>query len=152
MFPNSKNLVSEELAKISAQRKTQGRSNSWRIAGNLPNSFRYACQGITYSFKTQRNFRIHVVIGPAVFGLAIWLGLNLNEIAIIVMTVAAVLILELLNTSIEAMVDLSIGRQFHPLAKIAKDCAAAAVLVASISSLGIAFLILLPPLLNKLGL
>jgi len=66
--------------------------------------------------------------------------------------VAAVLVLELLNTAIESVVDLAIGRRFHPLAKVAKDCAAAAVLVASISSLVIALLLVLPPLLVRLGL
>ena len=68
------------------------------------------------------------------------------------LTVAAVLVLELLNTAIESVVDLAIGRRFHPLAKVAKDCAAAAVLVASISSLVIALLLVLPPLLVRLGL
>ena len=57
---------------------------------------------------------------------------------------AAVLVLELINTATEAVVDLAIGRRFHPLARIAKDCAAAAVLVAAISSLVIAVLLLLP--------
>ena len=65
---------------------------------------------------------------------------------------AAVLVLELLNTSIEAVVDLAIGRRFHPLARIAKDTAAAAVMVAAISSLLIALLLLLPPLRIRLGL
>jgi diacylglycerol kinase (ATP) len=70
---------------------------------------------------------------------------------VLVLTVAAVLVLELINTATEAVVDLAIGRRFHPLARIAKDCAAAAVLVAAISSLVIAILLLLPPLLVRLG-
>jgi len=65
--------------------------------------------------------------------------------------VAAVLVLELINTATEAVVDLAIGRQFHPLARVAKDCAAAAVLVAAISSLAIAALLLLPALVARLG-
>ena len=67
-------------------------------------------------------------------------------------SVAAVLVLELLNTATEAVVDLTIGRQFHPLARIAKDCAAAAVLVAALSSLMIALLLLVPALWARLGL
>jgi diacylglycerol kinase (ATP) len=63
-----------------------------------------------------------------------------------------VLVLELLNTAIEAVVDLTVGTRFHPLAKIAKDCAAAAVLVAAIASLLVAGLLLVPPLLHLLGL
>ena len=71
--------------------------------------------------------------------------------AVLVLTVTAVLVLELINTATEAVVDLAIGRRFHPLARIAKDCSAAAVLVASISSLMIAVLLLLPPLLVRMG-
>ena len=57
-----------------------------------------------------------------------------------------------MNTAIEAVVDLAIGRRFHPLARIAKDCAAAAVLVAAISALMIAAFLILPPLLLQLGI
>ena len=103
------------------------RRDSWRIAGDLPASFRYAAQGLGYAFLTQRNFRIHVVTGLVVFGLANWLQLDLIHLAVLVLTVAAVLVLELLNTAMEAVVDLAIGRRYHPLARIAKDCAAAAV-------------------------
>ena len=128
------------------------RRGSWRIAGDLPSSFRYAAQGLGYAFLTQRNFRIHVVTGLVVFGLAAWLQLDLIRLAVLVLTVAAVLVLELLNTAMEAVVDLAIGRRYHPLARIAKDCAAAAVLTAAISSLLIAVFLLLPPLLLRLGL
>jgi diacylglycerol kinase (ATP) len=80
------------------------------------------------------------------------LRLSLDRLAVLVLTVAAVLVLELLNTAIEAVVDLAIGRKFHPLARIAKDCAAAAVLVAALSSLLIALLLLVPPLMQRFGL
>ena len=128
------------------------RRGSWRIAGDLPASFRYAAQGLGYAFVSQRNFRIHVITGVVVFGLAAWLELDLIRMAVLMLTVAAVLVLELLNTAIEAVVDLAIGRRFHPLARIAKDCAAAAVLVAAISALMIAGFLLLPPLLVQLGI
>ncbi len=128
------------------------RRGSWRIAGDLPASFRYAAQGLIYGFTSQRNFRIHVFTGVIVFGLGLLLKLTFSHLAVLVLTVAAVLVLELLNTAIEAVVDLSIGRRYHPLARIAKDCAAAAVLVASLSSLLIASLLILPPFLTFLGL
>ena len=86
------------------------------------------------------------------FFLGLWLGLPPIQLAVLVLTVAAVLVLELLNTAIESVVDLAIGRRFHPLAKVAKDCAAAAVLVAALSSLVIALLLVLPPLILRLGL
>jgi diacylglycerol kinase (ATP) len=127
------------------------RVGAWRVAGDLPASFRYAAQGLAYGFASQRNFRIHVFTGAVVFVLGLWLRLSLDRMAVLVLTVAAVLVLELLNTATEAVVDLAIGRQYHPLARIAKDCAAAAVLVAALSSLMIALLLLVPPLLRQLG-
>ena len=127
------------------------RASAWKVAGDLPASFRYAAQGLVYGFTSQRNFRIHVITGAGVFGLGLWLQLPTAQLAVLVLTVAAVLVLELLNTATEAVVDLAIGRKFHPLARIAKDCAAAAVLVASISSLMIAMLLLVPPLVTRLG-
>ena len=60
------------------------------------------------------------------------------------MTISLVLVLELLNTALEAVVDLTVGREFHQLAKIAKDCAAGAVLIAAIAALIIASVLLLP--------
>jgi diacylglycerol kinase (ATP) len=121
------------------------------VAGDLPSSFRYAAQGLAYGLRSQRNFRIHVGTGAVVFALGLWLQLSADRMALLVLTVAAVLVLELLNTATEAVVDLAIGRQFHPLARVAKDCAAAAVLVAALASLLIAGLLLVPPLLGRLG-
>ncbi len=128
------------------------RRGSWAVANDLPSSFRYAAQGLSYSFLSQRNFRIHVGTGAVAFSLGLGLGLPPAQLAVLVLTVAAVLVLELINTATEAVVDLAIGRKFHPLARIAKDCAAAAVLVAALASLLIAVLLLAPPLLTRLGL
>jgi diacylglycerol kinase (ATP) len=141
-----------EVGVDSHRRGRRLRVGAWKIAGDLPSSFRYAAQGLAYALASQRNFRIHVGMGLVVFCLGLWLQLSLDRLAVLVLTVAAVLVLELLNTATEAVVDLAIGRKFHPLARIAKDCAAAAVLVAAISSLLIALLLLVPPLLQRLGL
>ena len=144
--------VPEEVAAMPVPGERALRRGAWKIATDLPASFRYAAQGLAYAFVSQRNFRIHVITGLVVFGLGFWLQLDWIQLAILVLTVAAVLVLELLNTAIEAVVDLAIGRRFHPLARIAKDCAAASVLVAAMSSLLIATFLLLPPLLLRLGL
>ena len=140
-----------KINQLSVQRRQAVRQGAWRVATDLPASFRYAGKGLTYAFESQRNFRIHVVTGSVVFALGLWLKLNLNQLAILALTVATVLALELINTAIEAAIDLTIGRRFHPLARVAKDCSAAAVLVASISSLLIACLLLLPPFLSRIG-
>jgi len=146
------NFLSEKSKSLFSRARRFRRRRTWAIASDLPASFRYASQGIAYGFLSQRNFRIHLFIGALVFGLGIYLRIDLNHLAILVLTVTAVLALELLNTAIEATVDLAIGRRFHPLARIAKDCSAAAVLLASIGSLIIAFLLLVPPLLTQLGI
>ncbi|MBE9173782.1 diacylglycerol kinase family protein [Cyanobium sp. LEGE 06143] len=135
-----------------SRRKVPKRIGAWRVAGDLPSSFRYAAQGLAYGLRSQRNFRIHTATGAVVFGLGLWLQLSVDRMALLVLTVAAVLVLELLNTATEAVVDLAIGRQFHPLARVAKDCAAAAVLVAAMASLVIAALLLVPPMLSRFGL
>ncbi len=151
MLPERKQFVGGKITPLLGHTKRPLRRGSWRIAGNLAASFRYAAQGLSYAFLSQRNFRIHVFIGASVFGLGLWLNLDGVHLAVLVLTVAAVLVLELLNTAIEAVVDLAIGRRFDALARIAKDCSAAAVLSASISSLVVAFLLLLPPLLSRIG-
>ena len=135
--------------------KTLYRANkrtSWKIAKDLPTSFLYAAKGLGYAFVTQRNFRIHVGFALGAFGLGFFLGLNKSDLAIMALTATSVLVVELLNTAIESVVDLAIGKRFHPLAQIAKDCSAGAVLVASISSVLIAVLLLFPPLLKQLGI
>ena len=144
--------MAEGRESIDQQLRTKVRRlGAWQVAGDLPASFRYAAQGLIYGFASQRNFRIHVVMGAVVFALGLWLQLPTAQLAVLVLTVAAVLVLELLNTATEAVVDLAIGRRFHPLARIAKDCAAAAVLVAALSSIVIAALLLVPPLLARLS-
>lgn len=124
--------------------------SSWKVATNLWVSFRYAWSGITYSFQTQRNFRIHVVVGLCTLGLCLWLGLSATTLAIVTLTIGGILALELLNTAVEAMVDLCVGQTYHDLAKIAKDCAAGAVLLAAIAAVGVACALILPALIDRL--
>ena len=126
------------------------RVGAYKVARDLPASFRYAVQGLVYAFTSQRNFRLQLVMGGLALILGLWLHLHLLELGVLVLTVAAVLVLELLNTATEAAVDLAIGRQFHPLARVAKDCAAAAVLVAAMASILIALLLLSPPLWERI--
>ena len=141
-------ILADKVTPLSNRHTKAQPRGAWRRSNNLPTSFRYAAQGIAYGFISQRNFRIHFFIGALVFAVGIFLKLSFNQLAVLVLTVTAVLVLELLNTAIESVVDLAIGSRFHPLARIAKDCSAAAVLVASISSLLIAILLILPPLLT----
>jgi diacylglycerol kinase (ATP) len=123
------------------------REFSWQVAANLVVSFKYAWAGITYSFQTQRNFRIHVSFCALAIALSIFLHLSSVEIAVIGITSGLVLALELLNTAIESLVDLTVKQTYHDLAKISKDCAAGAVLVSALVAILVACTLLLPPLI-----
>ncbi len=128
------------------------RPPAWGVAPNLAKSFYFAAMGILYTFRTQRNFRIHLIMTIVAVGLGLGLGCSPVEIVLISLTCGLVLALELLNTALEAVVDLTVGRDYHHLAKIAKDCAAGAVLMAALTSLGVAALLLLPPLVKLISL
>jgi diacylglycerol kinase (ATP) len=124
------------------------RQCAWQIASSLVISFKYAWAGITYSFRSQRNFRIHTAIAISVISLGTFLQVSSTQLAIITLTCAMVMVLELLNTAIESVVDLAVKQTYHELAKIAKDCAAGAVLLSAVAAVLVASFILLPPLLE----
>jgi diacylglycerol kinase len=112
---------------------------------NLLTSFRYAFAGLRYLLRTQRNARIHVSISLVIVALGLWLGLSTTQWAVIALTIGVVLVAESFNTVIEVIVDL-VTEEYHPLAKIAKDVAAGAVLLMAMISVVIGLLILGPPL------
>ena len=152
MCPEISHDAETDASNFSDNLKRFNKRSSWKIAKDLPTSFLYAAKGLKYALWTQRNFRIHIGFALAAFVLGLFLGLNKSDLAIMALTATSVLVVELLNTALESAVDLAIGERFHPLAQIAKDCSAGAVLVASISSLLIAVLLLFPPLLKTLGI
>jgi diacylglycerol kinase (ATP) len=122
------------------------RTLSWRVASSLFTSFGYAWAGLSYAFQTQRNFRIHLVVGTAAIALSIFLQLTPVEIAIITLTCGLVLTMELLNTALESVVDLTVRQTYHELAKIAKDCAAGAVLLSAMFAVLVGAFLMFPPL------
>ncbi len=126
------------------------RELAWRVAPSLLISFKYAWAGVSYAFRSQRNFRIHVFVGSFAIALGLTLQLTSVEMAIIGLTVGVVLTMELLNTALESVVDLTVKQTYHELAKVAKDCAAAAVLISALASLGVASSLIIPKLWAKL--
>lgn len=112
-------------------------------------SFRYAFAGWWFVIRTQRNAWIHAAVSIAVVIVSFWLGLSPHEWAVIVLAIAMVWTAEFLNTALEAVVDLASPQQ-HYLARVGKDVGAAAVLIAAGSSALIGFLILGPPLWDRL--
>ncbi|MDQ6823729.1 MAG: diacylglycerol kinase [Candidatus Eremiobacteraeota bacterium] len=103
-------------------------------------SFHYAFQGILYATKTQSNMRVHFVIAGLVLLATLFLHLDRLYVIAIVVVTALVLSLELVNTAVEAVVDL-LTVAHHPLAKTAKDAAAGAVLVATIAAVVVGYLV-----------
>ncbi len=126
--------------------------HSWQVAPNLWVSFKYAGAGIAYVFQTQRNFKVHMGVGVLALILCWALNVTTVETAVICLTIGAVLVMEILNTALEALVDLTVGQTYHELAKVAKDCAAGAVLMAAIIAILIAALIFMPPLWDNLDI
>jgi diacylglycerol kinase (ATP) len=145
----AQDLSTQDSTETLEQRKALHREMAWTVASNLFVSFRYAWSGLAYAFSTQRNFRIHVIVGSVAIALSIYLHLSSVEIAIMGLTIGAVLMMELINTALESVVDLTVQQTYHELAKIAKDCAAGAVLISAIVSILVASVLLIPPLLEK---
>ena len=128
----------------SQNNKINGRRESYKTSKNIFASFKFAINGLIYCFQTTRNFRIQILFGALILVICVIFKCSLNEYMIIISTIFSVLILELLNTSIESLVDLNVKNKFNNLAKISKDCSAASVLLASCNSIFVAAFIFFP--------
>jgi diacylglycerol kinase (ATP) len=111
--------------------------------------FYFAFNGIKYSFKTQLNFRIHGLLAFIALLLSYFLQIAPNEWLWIIAAIALVLIVELINTAIETLVDL-VSPEFNVKAGLIKDISAAAVLMAAIFAFLIGFIIFFPKLIHAL--
>jgi len=109
----------------------------------LLDSFNYAIAGIVHALKTQRNMRIHFTAAFLVLGLGLFFRLSPRDLLILFFAITLVIVAEMFNTAIEAVVDLY-TKEFHPLARIAKNVAAGAVLMAAINSVIVAYIIIYP--------
>lgn len=113
-------------------------------------SFTYAFEGLKYAFKYEQNILVHSLATILVIIAGIFFKISLMEWLIITLIIGLVIATELINTSIEATIDL-ITQETHPLAKIAKDTAAAAVLIFGLVAIIIALIIFLPKFLVLIG-
>jgi diacylglycerol kinase len=112
-------------------------------------SFSFAGAGLGHLVRTQSNFWIHCLAAVLVVALAVILGTGPAETGVLLLAIGLVLVCEAINTAIEAVVDLA-SPTHHPLAKVAKDVAAAGVLVAAVVAGLTGLLILGPRLLAAL--
>jgi diacylglycerol kinase (ATP) len=113
-------------------------------------SFKNALIGWWHVIKTQQNAWFHALATIVIILMAFWLRLNINDWAILIITIAMVWMAEFLNTALEIVVDLA-SPNLHPLARVGKDVGAASVLIAAASAVIIGVLILGPPLLEKIN-
>lgn len=118
---------------------------------NRAKSLSYALAGWLYMLRHQKNTRIMTAATLVVFGVAFWLGVEPLGWALLVVTITIVWMAEFLNAAVEAVVNLA-SPEYHPMAKVSKDVAAAAVLLGAVASVLVGLLVLGPPLLGKLGL
>ncbi|GAC1305261.1 MAG: diacylglycerol kinase [Vulcanimicrobiaceae bacterium] len=102
-------------------------------------AFDYAFQGILYATRTQRNMRVHLIAASLAIMATLFLRLERSYVALVVICIALVIAMELVNTAVEAVVDLMTVAH-HPLAKVAKDAAAGAVLVVSMAAVIVGYL------------
>lgn len=111
------------------------------------NSFKYSIQGLVYAFKSEQSMTIHVIICLTVIALGIILKISYFEWLVCFILFGLVMATELINSSIEAVIDL-VSPKKHPLAKIAKDTASAAVFIFAVVSLISGIIIFLPKILS----
>ena len=109
-------------------------------APTLLDSFNYAFEGIIHVLRTQRNLRIHFAVAIAVIAAAAALGVDRLSMIALLIVIAFVLVAEMVNSAIEGAIDVS-TTSFDPNAKLAKDVAAGAVLIASITALAVGYLV-----------
>ena len=111
-----------------------------RRARTLLESFNFAVEGIIHVLRTQRNMRIHFLAGVAVLVAGIAIGVSKLELIGLLLAIAFVFITEMLNSALEQAIDVA-TTSFDPLAKLAKDIAAGAVLIATVNAIAIGYLV-----------
>ena len=110
-------------------------------------SFKYSLQGLKYAYKNEQSMLIHFIATLLIVVLGFLLNISLTEWAIVLIAIGVTLAAELINTAIEAAVDL-ITLEIHPLAKVAKDCGSAATFVFSMLTAVIALIIFVPKVIH----
>lgn len=109
---------------------------------SLLDSFRFALDGMVHVIRTHRHMRYHLLITMAVLALSVVMRVKKDEIILLLLVIAMVLLAELFNTAVEVTIDL-VTDAYHPLAKVAKDVSGAAVLIATVTAVTVGALIFL---------
>ena len=120
---------------------------SRRRAPSVLESFNFAFEGVIHVLRTQRNLRIHFAVAFAVLIAAVAVGVERLELIALLIAISFVLITEMLNTALEAGIDVA-TTSFDPLAKLAKDIAAGAVLIATVNAVAVGYLVFSDKIVN----
>jgi diacylglycerol kinase (ATP) len=104
---------------------------------NRWHSFTCAVDGLVHTLRSEPNTRIELAAAAVAAIAGIWLRIQPVDWALLALTIGMILALEAVNSAIEALVDL-VSPEYHDLARIAKDCAAGAMLLAVLGSVGVA--------------
>jgi diacylglycerol kinase (ATP) len=121
---------------------------STRRPPSILESFNYAFQGIIHVLRTQRNLRVHFGVAVLVLLAALYSDVSRLELVALLLAIAFVLIAEMLNTAVEAAIDVA-TTSFDPMAKLAKDIAAGAVLIAATVAVAVGYLVFSGPVANR---
>ena len=103
-------------------------------------SFNYAIEGVIHVLRTQRNMRIHFAVAVVVLAVAVAVGVSRLELIALLLAITFVLVAEMINTAVEGTIDAA-TTSFDPMAKLAKDIAAGAVLIASVNAVAVGYLV-----------
>ncbi len=111
-----------------------------RRAPSIFDSFNFAFEGIIHVLRTQRNMRVHFAVAVIVLVAGLWTGVSKLELIALLLAIAFVFITEMINSALEQAIDVA-TTSFDPLAKLAKDVAAGAVLIATVNAVAIGYLV-----------
>src|SRR5262249_681479 len=113
---------------------------SSRRSPGILDSFNYAFEGLIHVLRTQRNMRIHFLAAGIVLVVALLVGVTKIELIALLISITFVLVAEMINTAVEGAIDVATS-SFDPMAKLAKDIAAGAVLLATINAVAVGYLV-----------
>jgi len=111
-----------------------------RARPSVLQSFNFAIEGVIHVLRTQRNMRLHFAAAVAVIVVAVAVGVSKIELSVLLISIAFVLVAEMINTAVEGAIDAA-TTSFDPMAKLAKDIAAGAVLIASVNAVAVGYLV-----------
>jgi diacylglycerol kinase (ATP) len=119
-----------------------------RLRPSVIESFNFAIEGVIHVLRTQRNMRLHFAAAVAVIVVAVAVGVSKIELSVLLISIAFVLVAEMINTAVEGTIDAA-TTSFDPMAKLAKDIAAGAVLIASVNAVAVGYLVFAGKAANK---